>query len=225
MLDELDKLIMFIQEKYNQLLNEWNNIKEYSDFNLKKIEVREIVNNNQILNQIFDYRLFINENNLELCQEMKGLNLNSFIDARVKLKNSIEDKIDNYIKNHEEGKVSVNKCINDIYGVRIIFNENIKYDDIKKYIEIKNKESTLDLKLKCTDATKPKENYVATHIYFKKDNYSFPWELQVWDKKHQQSNIKAHEKYKQKYTKWEKEIYKEDYKKLEKNNKGGEYNW
>ena len=134
----------------------------------------------------------------------KDLDLRTIF-ARVKLKNSIEDKIDNYIKNHEEGKVSVNKCINDIYGVRIIFNENIEYDDIKKYIDIKNKESTLDLKLKCTDATKPKENYVATHIYFKKGNYSFQWELQIWDKMHEQTNIISHEKYKQDYTIWEKE--------------------
>ena len=51
---------------------------------------------------------------------------------------------------------------------------------------------------------------MATHMYFKENNYSFQWELQIWDKKHYESNIISHENYKQGYTKWEEE------------NKGGE---
>ena len=63
--------------------------------------------------------------------------------------------------------------------------------------------------LKCIDSSKD-VGYIATHIYFKKDNYSFPWELQIWDKTHENSNIMLHEQYKQDYIKWEEE------------NKGGE---
>lgn len=57
--------------------------------------------------------------------------------------------------------------------------------------------------LKCYDASK--DGYVATHIYFKNGNYSFQWELQIWDKFHEKTNIISHEQYKQEYTKWEKE--------------------
>lgn len=201
MLKELDKLIIFIQRQYETLLNEWNKNSKYKKYNLKNIEVREINNNNEILEKIFAYRLFINENNIFLRQSIKKLNLNNYVDTRVKLRNSIEYKIDNYIKNHEEGKIPIIKCLNDIYGLRIVFKEDMEYNIIKTFVDSKYKGL-----LKCIDSTRPEEGYIATHIYFKKDNYSFPWELQIWDKKHELSNIKAHEIYKQDYTKWEKEI-------------------
>lgn len=57
--------------------------------------------------------------------------------------------------------------------------------------------------LKCIDASK--QNYKATHIYFKQDNYNFQWELQIWNKKDEFSNINSHEKYKQNYVRWENE--------------------
>ena len=80
---------------------------------------------------------------------------------------------------HEFGAVPINKCFNDLYGIRIIFNENIDHNKIKSFIENKYKE-----KLKCIDSSK-EEGYVATHVYFKNNNYSFLWELQIWDKSHE----------------------------------------
>ena len=58
-------------------------------------------------------------------------------------------------------------------------------------------------KLKCIDSTK--NDYKAVHIYFKKDNYAFQWELQIWNKIDATNNIISHEKYKQDYVKWENE--------------------
>jgi hypothetical protein len=55
-----------------------------------------------------------------------------------------------------------------------------------------------------------RNKYIATHVYFKKDNFSFPWELQIWNKKDEEENILSHKMYKQHYIKWEN------------NNKGGE---
>lgn len=40
-------------------------------------------------------------------------------------------------------------------------------------------------------------------VYFKEDNFSFQWELQVWNKEDEENNINSHKKYKQDYTKWE----------------------
>ena len=108
-----------------------------------------------------------------------------------------DEQIENYIKNHEEGKIPINKCFNDLFGIRIICNEELSFDKIVKLIN--NKYSNL----KCIDSSK--NEYKATHIYFKKDNFTFQWELQVWNKTDEIRNINSHEKYKQDYIKWENE--------------------
>ena len=73
----------------------------------------------------------------------------------------------------------INKCFNDLFGVRIIFNYDFSFDDINNVFE--KIKSDYDINLKCIDSSK--KDYVATHIYFKIDNYNFPWELQIWSKK------------------------------------------
>lgn len=57
--------------------------------------------------------------------------------------------------------------------------------------------------LKVIDSSKL--TYKAIHVYFKVDNYSFPWELQIWNKNDEMNNIYSHQKYKQDYVRWEKE--------------------
>lgn len=47
------------------------------------------------------------------------------------------------------------------------------------------------------------KEYNAIHIYFKENNYTFPWELQIWLKEHETKNLNSHKMYKQDYTKWE----------------------
>jgi hypothetical protein len=45
-----------------------------------------------------------------------------------------------------------------------------------------------------------KESYRGLHIYFKnKSNFYFPWELQIWDHKDLQNNIRNHEKFKRNF--------------------------
>lgn len=90
---------------------------------------------------------------------------NATVNIRTKAKNSIEFKIENYMKNHENGKVPINKCFNDLLGIRIICNKQLTYDEILKLVDTKYSN------LKCIDSSK--DEYKATHIYFKKDNYTF----------------------------------------------------
>lgn len=204
MLEELNILLDSIKAQYKQLYLEWKQSELYVPINQRKKLVKDIKNDNEILNVILDYRLFLNENHLDIKIAFDKLNLQSEVNSRVKAQNSIEFKINNYMTDkHEYGEVALNKCLNDLYGIRIIFNENVEYNDIKKFIDEK-----YNGKLKCYDASKG--DYVAIHIYFKEDNYSFQWELQIWDAAHYKSNIVSHEHYKQDYTKWEEE------------NKGGE---
>ena len=204
MLSELDILINSINDQYKQLCTKWKNNNSYIPIHQKKKQVKDIVNNDKILNTIMDYRLFLNENHFDIKLAFEQLHLQSEVNSRVKAQNSIEFKINNYMTaKHEYGEVPLNKCFNDLYGIRIILKDNIDYITIKTFINEKYNEN-----LKCYNASK--DNYVATHIYFKEDNYSFQWELQIWDRYHYENNIISHEKYKQDYTKWEEE------------NKGGE---
>ena len=119
------------------------------------------------------------------------------VNARVKNRNSIEYKIKNYIENHENGKITINKCLNDLFGIRIICKDQIDFSQINHLVKEKYD------KLKCIDSSKIE--YKATHIYFKQSNFEFQWELQLWNEDDEINNIRSHEKYKQDYVIWEKE--------------------
>ena len=128
MLDELEKLVSFIQKKYKELYNEWKKSELYDPIHQKKNLVKDINDNNNILNNILNYRAFINDKSLDLKIAFNNLNLDSEINTRVKAQNSIEYKISNYMSDkHEYGKIPLNKCFNDLYGIRIILLDNIKY--------------------------------------------------------------------------------------------------
>ncbi len=62
---------------------------------------------------------------------------NATVNVRTKAKNSIEFKIENYIKNHENGRVPINKCFNDLFGIRIICNEKLSFDEMLELVNIK----------------------------------------------------------------------------------------
>lgn len=199
MLNELNNLIEFIQEEYLQFNDKWKNSENFDKINLKNTMVKDLMSNKMMLDIVFNYREFINDNNIQLIMDFKQFNSeNAKISIRTKAKNSIEYKIKNYTENHENGEVSINKCLNDLFGIRIICKKPLFYNQIKDFIG--NKYNNL----KCIDSSK-KSGYKATHIYFKKDNFHFQWELQVWNEEDEENNIKSHERYKQDYVRWEKE--------------------
>ncbi len=88
------------------------------------------------------------------------------------------------------------------FGIRIILNEELSINEIIEFVHSKYPN------LKVIDSSKGE--YKATHIYFRDGNYNFQWELQIWNKCDEATNIESHRKYKQEYVKWEK------------SNKGGE---
>lgn len=204
MLDELENFIRFIQNEYIQFTNKWEQSEYYIKVNLKNNLVCNLLDNKLILDSIVNYREFINQNNIQLIMDLKKFNTNKAkINIRTKAKNSIEFKIKNYIVNHENGKVPISKCFNDLFGIRITCSEELSYEQISNLVNNKFKD------LKCIESIRGE--YKATHIYFKKGNNAFQWELQVWNKSDEINNINSHEKYKQDYVKWENE-----------NKKGGE---
>lgn len=144
------------------------------------------------------YRKFMAAHQLDVSQEISSLQSDvSRISVRIKQLNSIEYKIYRYNVGELRGKVPINKCLNDLFGMRIIMDDSFTHDDLKEHIE----ESYPDMKL--TDASK--KEYVASHLYIKPSNQSFPWELQIWKKEDERNNLESHKLYKQDYTSWENE--------------------
>ena len=197
-MEELKQIIIFIRDKYDKISNEWENNSEYISLNMQKYQVKDIYNNDKILAYILNYRNFINEKATEIIDSIKLLNTTNIVICRVKALNSIQYKIENYEKNHENGKIPIRKCLNDLFGIRLISEEEITFETIKEFLNKNFPE------LKCIHSKK--EQYDAVHIYFGNDNNKkFQWELQLWDKLHEESNYISHAKHKQGYTKWESE--------------------
>ncbi|MBQ2407498.1 MAG: hypothetical protein II312_12700 [Lachnospiraceae bacterium] len=197
MFEDLGKLIIAIQNNYDRICDIWSNIAS-AQINLKKKQVIDARENAEIIDSIWKYRALVND---EIINIMFNLNMidyeKSSVTSRVKAQNSIEFKLDNYVTNHEYGKIPLKKCMNDLLGIRIIIDDIFTYDDIKEFMD-KNFPT-----YKCIDSSKL--SYVATHLYFENGNTFFPWELQIWMKKDERNNFASHKEYKQDYTKWERE--------------------
>lgn len=71
MLEELEKLVKFIQTEYIQFNKKWQNSDYYTKINLKNNLISDLAENEEILNVVFSYREFINENNIKLLMDFK----------------------------------------------------------------------------------------------------------------------------------------------------------
>lgn len=195
-MDEINILINYIQKKYDEVSNGWKKDIKYYPLNMKSSRVENIYKDEKLLEYVFNYRNYISENTASITQDIENLNILSSVNTRVKALNSIQDKIEKYEKKKEEGKIPIKKCLNDIFGLRIILGNTLSHESIKKYIENNFP------KLKCIIAFRG--NYKATHVYFgNDDNTKFQWELQIWNKIDERDNLISHAKHKQEYTKWE----------------------
>ena len=131
------------------------------------------------------------------------------VESRIKNINSIFSKIYQYINiKKEHGSVAINKCINDLFGLRIIVPLTSIEELHKTVVQLAEKN-----KWHCRITNASKSEYKAIHMYLLKDNYSLPWEVQFWLTKDDGHNRESHAKYKQAYTSWEfsynaKDLYK-----------------
>lgn len=198
MFDSLGKLIEFVDAYYKEVNVQWNQQFSGKVVNLKKKLVFDIRKDMDIFDMIMEYRSFVNQATIDFLLQLSDMNLEAAtVTSRVKAQNSIEFKIDSYIKDHQSGKIPIKKCLNDLFGVRIVLDKVFSYDDVELYVS-----KTFPL-YKCINSSK--QDYIATHIYFEEGNFSFPWELQVWAKENEKRNYASHKEYKQDYTRWEKE--------------------
>lgn len=190
-----------IYQNYIQYCKKWDDMREF-EINLKKKCMCDIYNSDKQLDREFQkyihsFRKDLSSVYISIFMELhEKLNINGRIkfSGRIKTEDSILNKI--YKKaNQDGGKFPINSCMNDLLGLRIIdpyYKENIIYieNELKK---LKNS----GYKLRYVDRLN--NGYKAYHVYFKKDNKSFPIELQIWDEEDEEKNMNLHKKYKQDY--------------------------
>lgn len=202
MFEILDQLIDKLLSSYNTINENWQSLDSYNPINLRKKSIVDIQNNQIIWDAILQYRKFMSVHQLDVLQEVSSLQSDTNrISVRIKQLNSVEYKIFRYNTGQLKGKVPINKCLNDLFGVRIIIDGSFAHDDLMKHLELTHPG------IKLTDASK--NGYVASHLYIMPTNQLFPWELQIWKKEDERNNLESHKLYKQDYTSWE-----NDYKKF-----------
>lgn len=203
--EELKVIITDINDVFCSVCKDWE--KQGIMFNQSSKLVKDIEKNMEYLLDVVNYRDFLNGNEYD---KILNLSLNPLIShVRIKQLNSIFYKFIKYLTKKIDGKkgsIPINKCFNDLFGLRIITERKFDYEEVNDFIK---KEFPF---CKCINATRANGDYNAVHIYFKQDNMHYQWELQLWFKGDEEKNHLSHKKHKQEYTLWEK---------LFKNRKGG----
>ena len=181
-------------EQIKQLISEINRI--HLDFSNEYFETGKIQKLNLAktishvpTSHVYQYRLTLHE-----C--INDYLMTAAIDMRyfyrVKTRESIDDKIARYAS--REDQYPVNNWLNDIFGARIVLSAT----EIQAVMDLLDDwQNELSLK---NWYLRDKEGYKGLHVYFKnKNNFYFPWELQIWDERDLQSNIQNHEKFKRNF--------------------------
>lgn len=177
-----------------QLVSEVNRLhREFSDkyFETGKVEKLNLARTIRSVPtpHIYNYRLTLHESINDFLMSA-DIDIKYFY--RVKTRESIDDKIERF--STREDQYPVNNWLNDIFGARI----TLTADEISLLMDLLDDwQDELGLK---NWYLRDKEGYRGLHIYFKnKNNFYFPWELQIWDEADVQSNIQNHEKFKRKF--------------------------
>lgn len=194
------EFVNIIIDKHIEYSKEYQENRKIS-FNQKNITVAKLKENGSYYKDIMEYHAFLNTKNLSLYKELeKFLKKGISVSSRVKNHNSILSKIERYGQQFGESSVPLNKCLNDLYGARIIVPDEL-YDTIVETLQQMAEDNSNMLKSRNAD----KDDYKAHHLNIKYNNTSYPWEVQVWKKYDEENNYISHSKYKQEYTKWESE--------------------
>lgn len=186
--DTIDKIGIL----HFQFCNEFYSRPEYINLrSLKEIYVSKINKSDYFKHDFLAAYYSFLENNIEdelLDFFLKYPNLK--YQERIKLRDTTFKKINYYASYKKEkiGQIPLYKCLNDIFGVRLILprvNENI--GAITRLLNDKKNNSKLKWFY-----YRDKDGYKSFQCYFQQDNKVLPWELQIWDIEDEYNNIKAH---------------------------------
>jgi len=179
-IERIEQLIVAINQLHHEYSRDYFETGKVEKVNLSKTIA------NVSVSHILNYRLNLHMSVNDYLMQSKMLKAGIEYFYRVKTAESIHDKIDRYAGNTDQ--YPVNNWLNDIFGCRIILSseeievvEN-RLDDWQELHGLKNWYK------------RDKDGYKGVHIYFKnRNNFYFPWELQIWNEKDVESNVKAHQ--------------------------------
>lgn len=203
--EDYDLILSYIYNMYREYSENWEQDNANFKINMKKMKIKDIyyldTKSEGQLDLKFKRNLYSFKNGLdELLFDISynidkiKINKNIKITSRTKTEESLINKIFRK-KKVEDGSISINKYLNDLLGFRIIdpyYQENI--DAIIQLLESYKKNG-----MKITHMFRQNDNYKGYHIYYKSSNFTFPMEIQIWDKCNEQKNIQLHKVYKQGY--------------------------
>lgn len=158
--------------------------------NLNRKEVRDY--DDVLKEYVYRYRNFIS---IRMPHFNEIFIDKGFQRIRVKDTFSIKDKIEKYNGSNLHGKVILNKCLNDIFGARILVPFEFDVVQLGEFIEDK-----CEGRVCYVDARKD-VGYKGLHIYLKNALGHFRWEIQIWHTNDYDNNIRLHERYKRGYLK------------------------
>jgi len=185
-MDKISQIRQLVSE-INRLHYEFSN-DYFETGKIEKVNLSKTIKSVSVTH-IYKYRLTLHES---INDYLMTANIDTKYFYRVKTRESIDDKLERFSKREEQ--YPVNNWLNDIFGARVI----LTADEIKSIMDLLDDwQDELNLKnwYLCE-----KKGYRGLHIYFKnKNNFYFPWELQIWDTEDLQSNIENHEKFKRNF--------------------------
>ncbi|KYG90886.1 hypothetical protein A0U40_17610 [[Bacillus] sp. KCTC 13219] len=189
-----------INDLHETTSNEWIKKQEIK-YNLKRKQVRHICSEKTKIDQSFlDYMNFYCDELMmvQFSETLLDLSSEYNLTTRIKHPDSRISKMLHYrFYKLEQGSVNLNKCLNDLFGLRIIVNDFEHSKENVMYLDNLLEKSNIKVHNSC------KNEYKATHLYFNNgNNLYFPWELQIWNSIDYEANIKSHAEHKQGYTKW-----------------------
>lgn len=207
--ETIRSIVEEISEIHKYFWNECNEVHNLPFINLKKKQIRNVFDDElkiirrDFMSLILEYHTLLSKMIIEIELEYEYSDLE--FRPRVKQIDSIVNKLAYYrYEKVEEGKVPLNKCLNDLLGFRIMVEG---FDHTCKEFDGLCQEMSTIHNIKKENSSKG--DYKATHIYFRGEkNLYFPWELQIWDKNDEVQNEASHKEHKRDYTKWP-GVYKE----------------
>ena len=188
-IDIIDKLIDDILEDKKAFGEEFN-VNALGAYNLRKTSFSDIINDDEFVHHIIPN--YISKLKSFIDQEQLLVFWLSKYDFQYRVKNpdTVFLKIKQYSEREKEkGKLQLKKSLNDLFGIRIILPGIISNkNNILLFLEREKENQKISRYYLREDG-----NYCGIHCYFAKDNFTFPWELQIWDAKSKADNYDEHE--------------------------------
>lgn len=184
---------------------------EFESINLKKHRIETVISSDGIkpvfLEYLHEYQTSLNT--VMACSDFEYDYEDNDGRIRVKQRESVQNKLLYYYKTNSDGKIPLQKCLNDLLGFRLIFEDfdssTLEFEEMMN--RLKNELSLMKW------YSRDDGSYKATHVYFKNgNNIYFPWELQIWNSHDSDANETSHAEHKAKrnYINWPKQYVEGD---------------